>query len=207
MPLVVGVAGGSASGKTLVCDNVIRQLRDSRIVTVSMDSFYRDLRPDETPNTYNFDHPRAFDFAELKSCIESLRERKPTKIPRYDFKANARIKDQFDLIECADIVLVEGILTFHEESVSALFDMRIFVEEESDVRLMRRLRRDTNERGKHYLEIIAQYETNVKPMFDAFVHPQRKLADLILPNGGQNKVAIDMLCRHFKSWLQDHAGS
>ena len=203
-PLFVGIAGGSASGKTLVCDNIIRQLRDNRVVVVGLDSFYKDLRPEDSPDSYNFDHPNAFDLAELKTCLLALKARKPTAIPRYDFTTNSRIRGEQEFIECADVVLVEGILTLYEDDIRSLYDMRIYVEEENDVCLIRRLRRDVKERGKPYLDVLAQYEKNVKPMFDTFVHPQRKYADVIVTQGGHNKVAIDMLCRHIKSWLQEN---
>jgi len=158
VPFVIGVAGGTASGKTTVCDMIIQQLHDHRVVLVNQDSFYRGLTPKELANVgeYNFDHPDAFDTEQLLECLEKLKANLPIQIPVYDFKRHQRCSDQSRKVNASDVVIMEGILVFHDARVRELMNMKIFVDTDADVRLARRIRRDTLERGRDVNGVIEQ---------------------------------------------------
>ncbi|KAG0557709.1 hypothetical protein M758_11G146800 [Ceratodon purpureus] len=206
VPFVIGVAGGTASGKTTVCDMIIQQLHDHRVVLVNQDSFYRGLTSEEMANVgeYNFDHPDAFDTEQLLECLGSLKANQPFQIPVYDFKRHQRCCDRFRKVNASDVVIVEGILVFHDARVRELMNMKIFVDTDADVRLARRIRRDTLERGRDVNSVIEQYAKFVKPAFDDFVLPSKKFADVILPRGGDNHVAIDLIVQHIRMKLGQH---
>ncbi|XP_058093257.1 uridine/cytidine kinase UKL1, chloroplastic isoform X2 [Magnolia sinica] len=188
-PFVIGVSGGTASGKTTVCDMIIQQLHDHRVVLVNQDSFYRGLTAEESERVheYNFDHPDAFDTEQLLECIGKLKCGQSVNIPIYDFKNHRRCSESFRKVNASDVIILEGILVFHDQRVRNLMNMKIFVDTDADVRLARRIRRDTVERGRDVNSVLEQ-----------------KYADVIIPRGGDNHVAIDLIVQHIRTKLGQH---
>ncbi|KAL2246848.1 uridine kinase-like protein 1, chloroplastic [Sesamum indicum] len=205
-PFVIGVSGGTASGKTTVCDMIIQQLHDHRVVLVNQDSFYRGLTPAELKRVheYNFDHPDAFDTEQLLECAEKLKSGQSVHIPIYDFKTHQRCSDDFRQVNASDVIILEGILVFHDQRVRNMMNMKIFVDTDADVRLARRIRRDTVERGRDINSVLEQYAKFVKPAFDDFILPSKKYADVVIPRGGDNHVAIDLIVQHIHTKLGQH---
>ncbi|KAJ6724086.1 URIDINE KINASE-LIKE PROTEIN 3 [Salix viminalis] len=215
-PFVIGVAGGAASGKTTVCDMIIQQLHDQRVVLVNQDSFYHDLTKEELTRVheYNFDHPDAFDTEQLLCAMEKLRHGQAVDIPKYDFKsyknnvfpARRSVNDLGVHVQVnpSDVILLEGILIFHDPRVRELMNMKLFVDTDADVRLARRIRRDTVEKGRDISTVLDQYSKFVKPAFDDFILPTKKYADIIIPRGGDNHVAIDLIVQHICTKLGQH---
>ncbi|KAA0036104.1 hypothetical protein IC582_013797 [Cucumis melo] len=205
-PFVIGVSGGTASGKTTVCDMIIQQLHDHRVVLVNQDSFYRGLTAEELERVheYNFDHPDSFDTEQLVDCIEKLKSGQPYHVPIYDFKTHQRCVDSFRQVNASNVIILEGILVFHDQRVRNLMNMKIFVDTDPDVRLARRIRRDTVERGRDINSVLEQYAKFVKPAFDDFILPSKKYADVIIPRGGDNHVAIDLIVQHIHTKLGQH---
>ncbi|KAG6794271.1 hypothetical protein POTOM_003513 [Populus tomentosa] len=217
-PFVIGVAGGAASGKTTVCDMIIQQLHDQRVVLVNQDSFYHDLTEEELTRVheYNFDHPDAFDTEQLLCAMEKLRHGQAVDIPNYDFKS---YKNVFPArrVNPSDVIILEGILIFHDPRIRELMNMKIFVDTDADVRLARRIRRDIVEKGRDIATVLdqvsgflirrvllMQYSKFVKPAFDDFILPTKKYADIIIPRGGDNHVAIDLIVQHIRTKLGQH---
>ncbi|KAG2644446.1 hypothetical protein PVAP13_2KG203166 [Panicum virgatum] len=205
-PFVIGVSGGTASGKTTVCDMIIQQLHDHRVVLVNQDSFYRGLTAEESARAqdYNFDHPDAFDTEQLLECMGQLKRAQPVNVPIYDFKKHRRCSESFRKVNASDVIILEGILVFHDQRVRNLMDMKIFVDTDADIRLARRIRRDTVERGRDISSVLDQYGRFVKPAFDDFVLPSKKYADVIIPRGGDNHVAVDLIVEHIRTKLGQH---
>ncbi|CAN6446992.1 unnamed protein product [Victoria cruziana] len=205
-PFVIGVSGGTASGKTTVCDMIIQQLHDHRVVLVNQDSFYRGLTVEESERVheYNFDHPDAFDTEQLLECIEKLKSGQSVNVPIYDFKNHRRCSETFRKVNASDVIILEGILVFHDSRVRSLMNMKIFVDTDADVRLARRIKRDTVDRGRDVNSVLEQYAKFVKPAFDDFVLPSKKYADVIIPRGGDNHVAIDLIVQHIRTKLGQH---
>ncbi|KAI3969538.1 hypothetical protein MKX01_020099 [Papaver californicum] len=205
-PFVIGVAGGAASGKTTVCDMIIEQLHDQRVVLVNQDSFYHNLSEEELKRVqdYNFDHPDAFDTEKLISTMENLKDGKAVDIPKYDFKSYKNKTLQSRRVNPSDVILLEGILIFHDSRVREMMNMKIFVDTDADVRLARRIRRDTVEKGRDIGQVLDQYSKFVKPAFDDFILPTKKYADIIIPRGGDNHVAIDLIVQHIRTKLGQH---
>jgi len=204
-PFLIGVTGGTASGKTTVCDIIIQKLADQRVTTVSLDSFYRALTPAELANVgnHNFDHPDAFDWELLYITLDSLSRGKTVSIPSYDFTTHSRLPSVSSTIHgsISDIIIIEGILLFHPQPVLELLDMKLFVDTDADTRLARRVRRDISERGRSLESVLNQYERFVKPAFDQYILPTKKYADVIIPRGSSNSVAIDLIVLHIKQKL------
>ncbi|KAG6755652.1 hypothetical protein POTOM_041485 [Populus tomentosa] len=194
----LGVAGGAASGKTTVCDMIIQQLHDQRVVLVNQDSFYHDLTEEELTRVheYNFDHPDAFDTEQLLCAMEKLRHGQAVDIPKYDFKSYKNNVFPARRVNPSDVIILEGILIFHDPRVRELMNMKLFVDTDADVRLARRIRRDTVEKGRDIGTVLDQYSKFVKPAFDDFILPTKKYADIIIPRGGDNHVAIDLIVQH-----------
>ncbi|MCL7024906.1 hypothetical protein MKW94_023752 [Papaver nudicaule] len=205
-PFVIGVSGGTASGKTTVCDLIIQQLHDHRVVLVNQDSFYRGLTAEESEHVheYNFDHPDAFDTEQLLECVGKLKCGQSVHVPIYDFKNHRRCSESFRQVNASDVIILEGILVFHDQRVRNLMNMKIFVDTDADVRLARRIRRDTVERGRDVNSVLEQYAKFVKPAFDDFVLPSKKYADVIIPRGGDNHVAVDLIVQHIHTKLGQH---
>ncbi|XP_047340927.1 uridine kinase-like protein 3 isoform X2 [Impatiens glandulifera] len=205
-PFVIGVAGGAASGKTSVCDRIIDQLHDQRVVLVNQDSFYHNLTPYELTriHEYNFDHPDAFDTEQLLGAMEKLKHGQAVDIPKYDPKSYKSTVFPARRVNPADVIILEGILIFQDPFVRELMNMKIFVDTDPDVRLARRIRRDTVEKCRDLNMVLDQYSKYVKPAFDDFILPSKKYADIILPRGGDNHVAIDLIVQHIRTKLGQH---
>ncbi|KAL8475354.1 hypothetical protein ACS0TY_028145 [Phlomoides rotata] len=205
LPFIIGVAGGTASGKTTVCDLIISQLHDQRVVLVNQDAFYRSLNNEQLKKVseYNFDHPDAFDTELLLSCMETLKHGRPVSIPNYDFKTHKSIEPS-RVVNPSDVIILEGILVLHDSRVRGLMNMKIFVDTDSDVRLARRIQRDTVKRGRNVENVLDQYAKFVKPSFDEFILPSMKHADVIIPRGADNDVAIDLIVQHIRTKLGQH---
>ncbi|XP_076949044.1 uridine kinase-like protein 4 [Bidens hawaiensis] len=203
-PFIIGVAGGAASGKTTVCDMIIEQLHDQRVVLVNQDSFYHNLSAEELTRVheYNFDHPDAFDNKKLLSVVEMLKHGRAVDIPKYDFKSYKNNVSR--RVNPSDVIILEGILIFHDPCVREMMNMKIFVDTDADVRLARRIRRDTGEKGRDISVVLDQYSKFVKPAFDDFILPTKKYADIIIPRGGDNHVAIDLIVQHIRTKLGQH---
>lgn len=206
-PFFIGVAGGTASGKSTVCDLVKQRLNDQCVVMLSQDSFYRGLTEQEMENVaeYNFDAPEAFDCEAMMECMQTLLAMQPVEVPIYDFTLHSR-SDVTQRVEPADVVIIEGILVLHETKLRAMLNMKIFVDTDDDVRLARRIQRDIVERGRDVAGVIQQYTKFVKPAFDLHVAPSRKHADVIVPWAREepNQVAIDLITEHIRGKLQQH---
>lgn len=202
-PFVIGVAGGTASGKTTVCEMIIEQLEQQAgaagpiAILINQDSFYKPLSPDVDASNYNFDHPDAFDFELIEQTLRKLLDNEPVDIPLYDFKTHSRLEETRTL-RPAKVVLFEGILSLYTKELLELFDMRLFVDCDSDERLARRVLRDIEHRGRDLESILRQYVQFVKPSFEDFILPTKKYADVIIPRGADNLVAIDLIVQHIR---------
>ncbi|XP_059836608.1 uridine-cytidine kinase-like 1 isoform X2 [Hypanus sabinus] len=203
---VIGLCGGSASGKTTVARKIIEALDVPWVVLLSVDSFYKVLTKEQQEraanNEYNFDHPDAFDFGLIVYTLKKLKQGKSVKIPVYDFTTHLR-KKEWKTLYGASVIIFEGIMAFADKEVLKLLDMKIFVDTDSDIRLVRRLRRDIAERGRDIEGVIKQYNKFVKPSFEQFIEPTMRLADIVVPRGGGNMVAIDLIVQHVHSQLEE----
>jgi uridine kinase len=193
-PLVIGIAGGSGSGKTTVAQTILQRVGQERIAFLQHDSYYKDLRglPPAQRNEFNFDHPNSLETELLIEHIGALREGKPVEVPIYDFSTDSRTSQTFT-IEPRNVILVEGILIFIEAALRRLFDIKIFVDTDADLRFIRRLERDLHERGRTTESVVRQYLHTVRPMHLEFVEPSKRYADIIIPEGGHNTAALDMV--------------
>lgn len=203
-PFLIGVAGGTASGKTTVCNRIMQQLQQTRVALVSQDSFYKPLTKKEREDVanYNFDHPDAIDQESMLGALRKLKKRGRAELPVYDFTTHSRKEDEVEIVSPADVIILEGILVLSMPEVRQQCNMRIFVDTDDDVRLARRIRRDTSERGRNVEGVIEQYTKFVKPMFDAYVLPSKKFADVIIPwASGENSVAINLIVEHIRTKL------
>ncbi|XP_019738282.1 uridine-cytidine kinase-like 1 [Hippocampus comes] len=202
---VIGLCGGSASGKTTVANKIIEALDVPWVVLLSMDSFYKVLTKEEQElaanNEYNFDHPDAFDFELLVNVLRKLKKGKSIKVPVYDFTSHSRRKE-WKTVYGANVVIFEGILAFANKELLKLLDMKVFVDTDSDIRLTRRLKRDVSQRGRDIGGIIKQYNKFVKPAFEQYIEPTVQLADIVVPRGGDNFVALDLIVQHVHSQLE-----
>jgi uridine kinase len=193
-PLVIGVAGGTGSGKSTVARNVAAALGDASVAFIDMDAYYLDhshLTLEERKRV-NWDHPNAFDWDHLVAQLAQLAGGDAIDKPTYDFVSHARAADRVR-IPPADVVVIDGILLFVDPRVRDLCDVKVFVDADADVRLIRRIRRDMAKRGRPLAEIIEQYLATVQPMHLEFVEPSKRYADVIVPRGGHNPVAIEMI--------------
>lgn len=201
-PVTIGVAGGTGSGKTTVSNQILERVGAENIAYLPHDAYYRDLTEysEEMRNRVNFDHPDSLDTPLLIQHIKDLRQRKSVEIPRYDFATHKRTAET-DTVEPQPIILVEGILIFSDRDLRDLFDIKIYVDTDADIRFIRRLRRDISERGRTANSVIEQYLSTVRPMHLKFVEPSKRYADVIIPEGGFNWVAIDMITDRLRSML------
>lgn len=202
--ILIGIAGGSGSGKTLVARTMVRELGSDRVVIVDQDSYYRNLEeiPFRDREARNFDHPDAFDDALLKAHLHELLEGRAIEQPIYDYAQHRRLEETRRISDRV-VVVLEGILIFHDPELRALMDIKLFVDAEPDVRLIRRLRRDLIERGRSVDAILRQYEESVQPMHQQFVEPSKRFADVIIPGGGHNRVAIDLVKTKIRDLLRE----
>ena len=191
--LIIGIAGGSGSGKTTVVREITQQLKEN-VVVIPQDSYYKDLGhlSEEEKRVHNFDHPDSIDFDLLRAQLKELREGKIVEQPIYSYITCGRSKDTLT-VKPADVIIVEGILIFTDPKLRKLMDIKIFVDADDDDRLMRVMARDIVERGKTVDWVIERYSKTVKPMYLQFIEPSKRYADIIIPQGGHNKVAIDVI--------------
>ena len=202
-PLVIGIAGGSGSGKTTVAQVILQRVGRDRIAFLQHDSYYKDLSglPPAQRADVNFDHPESLESELLIEHIASLRAGKPVQVPIYDFSADRRTGETFTVHPCR-VILVEGILIFAEPQLRKMFDVKIFVDTDADLRFIRRLERDINERGRTTASVIEQYTHTVRPMHLEFVEPSKRYADVIIPEGGFNAAALDMVVARIEALLK-----
>jgi uridine kinase len=202
-PLIIGIAGGSGSGKSTVARNVAEHLTTSSVAFIDMDAYYKNftsLSLDDR-RKLNWDHPDAFDYDLLCSHLNALGMRQAIEKPEYDFVTHLR-RTEPTRVEPADVVVIDGILLFVDERVRELCDVKVFVDAEADIRLIRRIERDTHVRGRPLDEIIEQYLSTVQPMHLQFVEPSKRYADVIVPRGGHNTIAIEMIVAKIQRRLQ-----
>jgi uridine kinase len=202
-PVVIGIAGGSGSGKSTVLRRIVQAYNPHRIAVLDHDSYYRDLseRPLEERVAFNFDHPDALETELLSSHLDTLIAGEPVDKPRYDFNSHSRLPAT-DRVEPRPVVIVEGILVLAERSLRERMDIKIFVDAADDIRLLRRIKRDMEERGRTIETILDQYERTVRPMYIEFVEPSKRAADIIIPRGGHNRVAIEMVLSRIEVLLK-----
>ena len=192
--LIIGLAGGSGSGKTTVVRAISEHLKEN-VVVIPQDSYYKDMShaTEEEKRVHNFDHPDSVDFDLLHKQLKELKEGKTVEQPIYSYLTCGRSKDQTLTVRPADIIIVEGILIFTDPKLRKLMDIKIFVDADDDDRVMRVISRDIAERGKTVEWVIERYTNTVKPMYHQFIEPSKRYADIIVPQGGHNQVAIDMI--------------
>ncbi|KAK7099770.1 uridine-cytidine kinase-like 1 [Littorina saxatilis] len=201
---VIGISGGSASGKTTVANKIIEALDVPWVSLLSMDSFYKVLNSEQheqaARNEYNFDHPDAFDVPLLAATLQRLKEGKNVDVPVYNFNTHAR-DPHMKTLYGANVIVFEGIMSFTSKELLKLMDLKVFVDTDSDVRLARRLKRDITERGRDLEGVLKQYSTFVKPSFEHYIEPTMTAADIIVPRGGENDVAINLIVMHVHNQL------
>lgn len=199
-PIIIGIAGGSGSGKSTVTQEIYQLLKAYDIRIIQQDSYYKDQStiPFEERIKTNYDHPFSFDNDLLIEHLNALKENKAIEKPIYDFSIHNRIKET-ERVEPAAVIIIEGILIFADERIRELCDIKIFVDTDSDVRIIRRILRDMKERGRTLDSVILQYLNTVRPAHMQFCEPTKRYADIIIPEGGYNKVAIDAIVAMVKS--------
>jgi uridine kinase len=205
-PIVIGVAGGTGSGKTTVANQILHRVGAEHVAYIPHDAYYRELGhlPPEERVRVNFDHPDSLETTLLVEHLKALRAGQPVEIPIYDFTTHTRTQET-RRVEPAPVVLVEGILIFVERELRELFDVKLYVDTDADVRFIRRLQRDVHERGRSVESVCEQYLTTVRPMHQEFVEPSKRHADVIIPEGGFNEVAIEMVAARIRGMLEKPA--
>ena len=200
-PVIIGLAGGTGSGKSTITDAIRSEVKN-QITLIPQDSYYKNfgLLPIEKRNKINYDHQESFDNALLMEHLKLLKKKIPIQKPIYDFKTHSRI-DKTTLIKPSKIIIVEGILIFENEQLRDLMDIKIFVDTDADIRILRRIERDIKERGRNLESIIIQYRNTVQPMHIEFVEPSKRYADIIIPEGGANKIGINMIVTKIRNIL------
>lgn len=201
-PIVIGIAGGSGSGKTTVANVILQRVGAHRIAYLPHDAYYRDLSdlPPIQKAQINFDHPDSLETELMIEHVRQLKQWQPIEMPVYDFTRHARTRQTFR-VNPQRVILVEGILIFVEAALRELFDVKIFVDTDPDIRFIRRLQRDISERGRTTESVIQQYLSTVRPMHLEFVEPSKRYADVIIPEGGLNTVAMDMVTARIEALL------
>lgn len=203
-PVIIGVAGGTGSGKTTVARALVDAFNGESVVMIEQDAYYKDqshLTMEERLQT-NYDHPFAFDNDLLIEHIKEMQHSRGIEKPIYDYNEHTRSGDTIS-IEPVDVVIVEGILALEDERLRELMDIKVFVDTDADVRILRRMQRDINERGRTIDSVVKQYTTVVRPMHLQFCEPTKRYADIIVPEGGENFVAIDLLVTKIRSVLTE----
>lgn len=206
-PLVIGIAGGSGSGKTSVTNAIVHHLDENRVVVIQHDSYYRDLSTygGLPPSEINFDHPDSLETSLLVRQIEELRAGRSIDQPMYNFATHRRMEST-RRVEPREIIIIDGILIFVDQKLRKLMDIKIYVDTDADERLIRRIRRDILERGRSVESVMQQYMNTVKPMHLQFVEPSKHWADVIIPRGSENTVAIDMVVARIRLLLGQQGG-
>lgn len=202
--ILIGISGASGSGKTLVTKNIYEKLGSDKVVIIQEDSYYKDLShiPFDERTGKNFDHPDAFDHQLLIEQVTDLLSGKSISQPVYDYTTHRR-KDELVTLGPHDVIFLEGILVLTEPRLRELMDIKVFVDTDPDICFIRRLKRDLAERGRDVNSVINQYTETVRPMYFQFIEPSKRYADIIIPEGGMNKVAVDILTARIRSMLTD----
>lgn len=202
--LVIGIAGGTGSGKTTIANYILETVGPEKIAFLPHDAYYRDLSAlsQEERAQVNFDHPSSLDTELLIEHVQNLRNQETIQLPSYDFKTHTRIQATIP-IKPQPIILIEGILIFAEPELRKLFNLKIYVDTDADIRFIRRLKRDIDERGRTTQSVINQYLDTVRPMHLEFVEPSKRYASVIIPEGGYNHVALDLIVARIESMLQE----
>lgn len=203
LPIVIGIAGGTGSGKTTVANEILDRVGKQNVSYLPHDAYYKDLThlPENQRVLMNFDHPDSLDTPLMIEHILNLREGKKIDLPIYDFSTHSRTSKSI-IIDPNPIILVEGILIFYEQDLRPLFDVKLFVDTDADIRLIRRIRRDIAERGRSIDSVLSQYEKTVRPMHLEFVESSKRYADIIIPEGGYNQVALDLVTAQIDNILR-----
>ena len=201
-PIIIGIAGGTGSGKTTIANVILKRVGAEHIAFLPHDAYYKDIGdlPRAQRDLINFDHPDSLETNLLVDHLRALKQGKTVETPIYDFTQHARTEESHR-VEPQTVILVEGILVFAEPALREIFDVKIFVDTPPDIRFIRRLQRDIIERGRTVESVIQQYETTVRPMHLEFVEPSKRYADVIIPEGGLNTVAMDMVVARIESML------
>ena len=201
-PIIIGVTGGSGSGKTTVAHAIFDQLHGNSIQIITQDTYYNDQSEMSMAErkAVNYDHPLAFDTALLVKQLDQLRHNHAIEMPVYDYEQYTRSSETVH-VEPQDVIILEGILILDDERLRNLMDIKVFVDTDSDLRIIRRIKRDMQERGRSLDSVINQYLATVKPMYHQFIEPTKRYADIIVPEGGQNQVAIDLLATKVRDIL------
>lgn len=202
-PVVIGIAGGSGSGKTSVTNAIYEVYKEHAVIVIEQDYYYKNqshLEMEERLKT-NYDHPLAFDTDLLIEHIHQLLNRQAIEKPIYNYALHTRAKDSI-IVEPQDVIILEGILVLEDERLRKLMDIKLFVDTDSDLRIIRRILRDINERGRSIESVVEQYLSVVRPMHNQFIEPTKRYADIIIPEGGQNQVAIDLMVTKIKTILE-----
>lgn len=202
--MIIGICGGTGSGKTTIARAIVGAIGAERVILVEQDSYYRNLAdmPLDERHQANFDHPDSIDSDLLFNHLRRLKNGDAIEMPVYDFKTHTRNAES-EHIEPKQVVIVEGILIFAEPRIAGLLDVKVFVDTPDDIRFIRRLKRDINERGRTMESVIAQYYRTVRPMHHEFVEPSKRIADVIIPEGGQIDIGIEFLCSLVREKLAD----
>ncbi|MEQ6375818.1 uridine kinase [Bacillaceae bacterium S4-13-58] len=203
-PVVIGVAGGTGSGKTSVTRSICQRFSDKTILMLEQDYYYKDQAhlPFEERLKTNYDHPLAFDNDLLINHIEALLQHEKIKKPVYDYKLHTRSNEIIE-VEPKEVIILEGILVLEDERLRNLMDIKVFVDTDADIRIIRRMLRDIKDRGRTIDSVIEQYVNVVRPMHLQFVEPTKRYADIIIPEGGQNHVAIDLMATKIQTILNE----
>lgn len=201
--LIIGVAGGTGSGKTTVANAIIDRVGRERIALVEHDSYYRDQsdKPLDVRARVNYDHPDSLETDLMIEHLKQLRHGLPVQVPVYDFASHTR-KQETKRMDPRPVIMVEGILIFVDRALREMFDVKIFVDTDADIRMIRRLQRDMEERGRTFDSVITQYRESVRPMHQEFVEPSKRYADIILPEGGFNTVGLDLISARIQMLLE-----
>ncbi len=202
-PIVIGIAGGTGSGKTSVANAIIDTFENKSVLMIQQDSYYKDQShlPFEKRLETNYDHPNAFDNGLLMEHIKQLQRYETIEKPVYDYKLHTRSEETV-CVEPKDVIILEGILVLEDEGLRDIMDIKIFVDTDADIRILRRMVRDIEERGRTIESVIDQYISVVRPMHNQFVEPSKRYANIIIPEGGENYVAIDLLITKIQTILE-----
>jgi len=203
-PIVIGIAGGTGSGKTSIANKIMKTFKDKSVLLIQQDSYYRDqshITFEERLKT-NYDHPRAFDNDLLMEQIDQLKQYKAIEVPVYDYAIHTRSEKTIHL-EPKEVIILEGILVLEDAKLRDLMDIKIYVDTDADIRILRRMVRDIEERGRTMESVIDQYLSVVRPMHNQFVEPSKRYADVIIPEGGKNRVAIDLVAAKIEMILDE----
>ncbi|KAF0349660.1 uridine kinase [Pediococcus pentosaceus] len=203
-PIIIGVTGGSGSGKTTVSQKILEELHGHSISIIQQDSYYKDQaeKTMEERRAVNYDHPLAFDADLLYEHLKMLKNNQKIEVPIYDYKISTRSSEVIEQ-DPTDVIILEGILILADERIRDMLDIKVYVDTDDDIRIIRRIRRDMEQRARTLDSIINQYLTGVKPMYHQFIEPTKRYADVIIPEGGKNSVAIDLLVTKVRDILSE----